>query len=339
MSTEGGLDLDELRASIREVLDAESTSQAVRRAADGDASGRQAIWTRMAGLGWLGLAVDEAHGGLGLGFSELAVLYEETGRRLTPGPLMGTLMAAELIGRAGSAEQQDRWLPGIASGALTAAVVLPQAAGLALDAEGVDLVLAPHGGGFAVLDLADVQLTSRPILDRTRALSQVTVTGQVRDERLLRPSKSVMADLFAHACLALACDAVGGAGASLDGTVEYLKTRVQFDRPIGSFQALKHRAATWKILLEAAIALVGQGVQMLAVGDPERAVWASNAKFYACDAFAEIAGDAIQLHGGIGFTWEHDCHLYLKRAKLSQTLLGGAAEHKDRVARAIFADT
>ena len=136
--------------------------------------------------------------------------------------------------------------------------------------------------------------------------------------------------------MALACDSIGGAEIIFDATVAYLKTRKQFNRLIGSFQALKHRCADLKVLLEVSGTSVEQAVQAMREHS-ELAGLASMAKFYAGDAYAHIAGEAMQLHGGIGFTWEHDCHLYLKRAKLNQALYGGSRWHQDRAARALVA--
>ena len=121
-----------------------------------------------------------------------------------------------------------------------------------------------------------------------------------------------------------------------DNTIEYMKIRQQFGRPIGSFQALKHRVSTLKIGLEAASGLCGYAAEMMDAGDAERAVWASSAKFYACDTYVNVAAEAVQLHGGIGYTWEHECHLYLKRARLNQVLFGTSNEHKDEIAERVF---
>jgi alkylation response protein AidB-like acyl-CoA dehydrogenase len=182
-----------------------------------------------------------------------------------------------------------------------------------------------------------VTVTPRPTMDRTRSLCDVVFDDvEIAPEQVLNVTPAHWGELLDHASVALACDSIGGATHILEKTVEYLRTRVQFNRAIGSFQALKHRCATWKILQEAASALTSNAAQMLAADAEQRASSASSAKFYACDAYAAIAGDAVQLHGGIGFTWEHDCHLFLKRAKLNQVLFGSAIEHRERVARIVL---
>ena len=360
------LNHDELRESIRELLGAESDSHAVRKALDGDARIREQLWAKVAELGWLGLPIQEKFGGLGLSLAEAAIAYEEFGRYLTPAPFMTTLLAAHALSLAGSEEQKSRWLPAIASGQTAASVALPRANGSVkvaplagamrlsgklhhfVDANVADLLLVPIGdsagqSGLAIVDRTSsgVEVVARATIDRTRTLNDVTFKDvEVPAERVLPLSAQHWDDLFDHVSVALACDSIGGAAHILEMTVEYLKTRVQFNRPIGSFQALKHRCASWKILQEAAHALTGNAAKMLAADDAgQRASWASSAKFYACDAYASIAGDAVQLHGGIGFTWEHDCHLFLKRAKLNQMLFGSAAEHQERVAKSVLPST
>jgi alkylation response protein AidB-like acyl-CoA dehydrogenase len=137
--------------------------------------------------------------------------------------------------------------------------------------------------------------------------------------------------LIDHAALALACESNGAAQTIFDKTIEYMKTRTQFDKPIGSFQGLKHRVATHKVKMEASKAATRAAVQHVVTND-EGSKWASIAKFSACDTYEAVAYDAVQLHGGIGYTWEHDCHLFLKRAKLNQQLFGDTQWHRDRTA-------
>lgn len=332
----------ELRESFRELLSAESDSHAVRKMLDGDVELRSNLWAKVAELGWLGLAIEEKHGGLGLSLAEVAIGYEEFGRYLTPVPFMMTTLAAHAVTLAGTEAQKAQWLPRFASGETSAALTFPSRARSAheplqhfVDADRVDVLLLPTDGGLAIVETgaAGLTITPRAAIDRTRSLNDVSCEAvEVAPERILRLTPAHWDELLDHASVALACDSIGGATRILEMTVEYLKTRVQFNRPIGSFQALKHRCATWKILQEAAHALTSNAAQMLAAEPAQRASSASGAKFYTCDAYAAIAGDAVQLHGGIGFTWEHDCHLFLKRAKLNQVLFGSAIEHQERVA-------
>jgi alkylation response protein AidB-like acyl-CoA dehydrogenase len=323
----------------------------------------RALWSELAGLGWLGLSVPEEHGGLGMGFGEEAVLHEELGRHLTRLPVLSTLLAVHAIAAAGTPAQKEELLPAIAEGRIAASIALPfgrHARSLprlapdgtvsgsvphVLYADSVDLVLVPvveADGSLALCrigpDTPGVSVRRDRAIDLTRDLGTVSLDGvKVPAGAWLRPSTQQWSDLVDRAAAALACDSMGGAAHILERTVDYMCTRIQFDRPIGSFQALKHRAASWKILQEAASSLARHAAGLIATGSPARAGTSSQARFYACDAFAAIAGDAVQLHGGIGFTWEHECHLFLKRAKLSQVLFGTSTEHKERAAGHVLA--
>jgi alkylation response protein AidB-like acyl-CoA dehydrogenase len=355
------IDARELRESLRGFLAGEADLRTVRAVLDGDAARGTRLWSRIADLGWLGLAVPAAHGGLGLGFAELSVAYQEFGRALAPVPFFGTTLAAAVLAGAGSERQQAAWLPLIAAGEIRAAVGLPRINGAVggrdtadgcrlrgtlrhvLDAAAADAYLVPvdTGSGAALAwvarDSTGVSLSEHSVIDRTRSLCDIAFSDTVVPaERLLHPTARAWTQALDHAALAIAGDSVGGAGRILEMTVDYLKTRVQFDRPIGSFQALKHRCATWKILLEAATALTASAAEQQDGQRPESTGAASAAKLYGGNAYASIAGDAVQLHGGIGFTWDHDCHLFLKRAKLNQQLFGNAALHRDRVAEEVF---
>ncbi|MHA3791151.1 acyl-CoA dehydrogenase family protein [Sphingomonas sp. YL-JM2C] len=352
---DSGIGLDELREAIRQVLDERLQTQGD---AIPDEDGRpldRDLWRQMAGLGWLALGVAEEHGGLGQGFAHAAVLHEELGRALASVPSLTTLLAADAIALAGSAEQKARWLPAIAAGELMAGIALPppggapapvQADGLIVRdmpfADAVDLFLLPvaaadGGVALALVEAAGASVTRRRTVDLTRSMGEVRVdaaTLAAADRIALDPA--MLDRLRDRAAVALASDAIGGAAAVLERTVDYLCVREQFGRPIGSFQALKHRAASWKVLLEAATALVRHAADAVGTGEADASVLASSAKYYACDVYAATAADAIQLHGGIGFTWEHACHLFLKRAKLNQLLFGSSSLHKDRVAGLAF---
>jgi alkylation response protein AidB-like acyl-CoA dehydrogenase len=355
------LDVEELRGAIRERL-ADGDLQAVRRGGEEGGGFERALWSELGELGWLGLSLPEEYGGLGMGFAEEAVLHEELGRHLTRLPVLPTLLAAHAIASAGTAAQKAELLPPIAEARCAASIALPfgrhprslprvgadgsigGSVAHVLYADSVDMLLLPvveANGAIALCrvrrDAPGVSVRRDPAIDLTRDLGTVTLDRvKPASDAWLRPSPRQWSDLADLAAAALACDAMGAAQHILERTVEYMCTRVQFDRPIGSFQALKHRAASWKILQEAAGALARHAAGLIAGDSPERAAAASEAKFYACDAFAAIAGDAVQLHGGIGFTWEHECHLFLKRAKLSQVLFGTSTEHKERAAERLF---
>jgi alkylation response protein AidB-like acyl-CoA dehydrogenase len=360
--SEPGITTDELRDSIRELLQADGGLGIVRLDPSRAQTTRDDLWRKIASLGWFGLAIGEQHGGLGLGLRELGVLYEELGRFLTPLPVMASLLAADSVAIAGSDAQKSKWLPGFSSGELRATLALPNGAvelprladnhfvsGIVTDvlyADQVQQLFVPvqHSSGRAYLAIVSGSDTGcaiepRPAIDLTRTMAKVSLAGvRVPPERLLPLDEAVWSRILDHASLALACDSVGGAARILEDTVAYLGTRRQFDRPIGSFQALKHRVATWKIQVEGISALTRHCADLSAQGGTERSALSSSAKASATEVYMAVAGDAVQLHGGIGFTWEHECHLFLKRAKLNAMLFGSVIQHKDRAADFAFAD-
>jgi alkylation response protein AidB-like acyl-CoA dehydrogenase len=317
----------------------------------------------MASLGWFGLAISEEFGGLGLTYRHLSVLYEELGRSLTSLPVMTTLLVADAIASAGSEPQKRHWLNALAAGAIRASMVLPtssvplprlgddhRASGTLqelLYGESADELLIPFQGANGTLffglispDSPGVRIDPRQVIDLSRTMSDVTLDRVIVErDRLFPVDQSTWTRLLDHASLAIACDAIGGAARILEDTVAYLGERRQFDRPIGSFQALKHRVASWKIEAEAITALTRHCAGLIEDCDASRSAMVSAAKVAATDTYVKIAGDAVQLHGGIGFTWEHECHLFLKRARLNSVLFGGPMQHKDRAARFAFGET
>lgn len=333
------IDLAELRTGIRDVLDAEASSECIHRHYDGDAR-IAADLRRIAGeLGWSALGVPERFGGLGLGLRGLAVLYEELGRGPAPLPLLSTMVVADVLARSGSADLQARWLPALADGGTFAALACDGRATFAdgqlsgrfehvVDAVGAALLLIPAGDGYALVeaDQPGVTITPLPAVDRTRTLAAIALTDATG------ATIAVDAEALAtHAALGVAADCIGGAAAVLAKTIEYLKVRVQFGKPIGSFQALKHRIADHHLALELAQSLMTTAIAAQDDGANGHAL-AALARVTAAESYAAIADDAVQLHGGIGFTWEHDCHLYLKRARMNEMLYGNAERHLDRAA-------
>jgi alkylation response protein AidB-like acyl-CoA dehydrogenase len=355
--SDDAISVAELRESIHDVLSVESDLGLVR-AADPirNDSALDELWKKLATLGWFGLAIPEQYGGLGLGLPHLVLLYEELGQFLTPLPVMTTLVVADSIAKAANDEQKLRWLAPLAAGQIRASVALPTAAvrlpqlgddltisGMVSDvlhAERVDEFLLPvqHASGKLHLAMisrteAGVEINPRPVIDLTRTLADVRLSAvEITGDRLLPLDERIWTDILDHVCVAIASDAVGGATRILADTVTYLRERRQFDRPIGAFQALKHRVATWKIQLEGITALTRHCAELIAERDPRRSGLASAAKASATETYVKVAGDAVQLHGGIGFTWEHECHLFLKRAVLDAALFGGAIQHRDRAA-------
>jgi len=298
-------------------------------------------WDRLTGeLGLTGLAVPECYGGAGAGLAEVAVAVEETGRVLLPAPYLSTALAGAVLSEGGEAPG-DRgvaeFLPGIASGALRAAFVLGgsvtasrgRLTGVAhhvLDGAEADLFVVRAGDMLFAVRASDTVVTPAGTLDQTRSQAAVEFRG---------------APAFAAGCAAeraedllrvmLAVESAGAAAHCLDVTVGYLKTRVQFGRPIGAFQALRHRCADLAVEVASARATAYAAVRAAAspagtASSAELAVLGPLAKRHCVDVFWHAAAEMIQLHGGIGFTWEHEAHRYLKRAKTSQLLHGTPAE-------------
>ena len=353
-----------LRADIRRVFDNESPPRAVLRHCEESEGKLERLWKIAGSLGWLALSLPERCGGLNLGLDSLVVLYEEAGRALAPIPLLPTLLAAEVIARNGSDAQRERWLGVIASAEVSAAVSTPQPLGpvtvrvledggsifLTGTAEGVldgadaDLVLILAAGPdgiptrIAVEPHADgVEVVRNVTWDRTRSLATMTFAGtRLSADRLLPVSGASEEALASHAALGIAADAIGGSEAILAATIDYMKARQQFGRAIGSFQALKHRVANHKVALVADTALVASAASLAARGDGLAEAEVAGAKAQACSNYVELSRDAIQLHGGVGFTAEIACHLYLKRARLNEALFGSASWHLGRITRHIM---
>lgn len=359
--TQSGMDLEALRDGVRGVLLELATHERVAAFTDAQGVLDPTLWGAASDLGWLALSAPEDHGGLGLGPCELAVVYEELGRAVAPLPVLGSSLVVEALKQGGDSDQQAVWTPRLASGklvgstsALTPAGLTPTltltsdgAGGWVLDgvaddlldgaAAGVLLLLAQDGEArrWVLVEPAvdGVIVEKIELIDRTRHLGRaifdkVALPG---DRRLAGSVTGIAEALIAHAALALAGDAMGGAGAILEITLDYLKTRHQFGKPIGSFQALKHRCADHKIALVAAHSLVAEAVAKAAAGTPDAHRYALSAKALACEVYVRISEDAVQLHGGIGYTWEHACHLYLKRAQLNEQLFGGPTVWLDAV--------
>ncbi|MFL5843510.1 MAG: acyl-CoA dehydrogenase family protein [Solirubrobacteraceae bacterium] len=365
MSTAEAIDFrDELRSTARAFLARHCPPATVR--AIGDGADGSSLRAEIAALGWLGVEVPEAHGGLGAGAPELMVLLEECGRALVPVPVLAP--AALGVGALLAAPEplQAEWLPRLAAGdaVVTAAlggpdgvpgtlgvsaradgerVVLSGVSGFVCDlpvADAVVVAAAEEGGGIGLflVPAGTPGVTVEPLRvhDRTRSLGRLVLGGVAvaREQRV--GSRAVAELLVDRGALAVAAESVGGADRVLEITLEHLRAREQFGRPLGSFQALKHRCADMFLALTAARSAVEHAASVLhqPVG---RAAAVSIAKSCAAEAYAHIASEGVQMHGGIGFTWEHDMHLHLKRAKLGEALFGDADWHRDRIDRLIWA--
>jgi alkylation response protein AidB-like acyl-CoA dehydrogenase len=362
---------DELRDGVRAMLARECPMSLVREVVEKGTT-PDALWSQMVELGWPALTVPEPAGGLGMGTVELAVVVEELGRVLAPGPFVATATQfAPVVAEAGSPEQQERFLGGIAAGELTGTLGLVEESG-SIDAGHVITTATPDGDGFVldgakemvveastadeiaviartpgthgddgvgvfVVSRADVRLDPVDALDATRPLARVALDG-VRigaDRALGEPGPATAAAVrraVEVATTALAVETVGAAQAIFDITLAYAKQREQFGAPIGSFQAIKHKFADMLVALERARATSYFAALTIAEDDGRRALATSTAKAAAGDCAALLAKEGIQIHGGIGYTWEHDMHLYVRRVKSSSLLFGNAAQHRARVA-------
>jgi acyl-CoA dehydrogenase len=300
-------------------------------------------WKRLSGeLGLTGLAVPSRYGGAGATLAEVAVAVEETGRVLLPLPYLSTALAGAVLSEgAGSGAATAEFLPGIAAGELRAAFVLTgdiavadgRISGVArhvLDGAEADIFLVRAGtnGALHAVRATDAAVTPVGTLDQTRSQAKVE----------FRDSPAVAVGIGAGSAeellrVMLAVESVGAASRCLEVTVAYLKTRVQFGRPIGSFQALRHRCADLAVEVASARATARAAVHAAVASPDQLPVLAPLAKRHCVDVFWHVAAEMIQLHGGIGFTWEHEAHRYLKRAKTSQLLHGTPAELRRLVAR------
>ncbi|HVR38701.1 MAG TPA: acyl-CoA dehydrogenase family protein [Thermoanaerobaculia bacterium] len=313
-----------LKQSAREFLARECKPERVRAAIATDTADDRELFAAAAEQGWTALIIPETYGGLGLGSVDLAVVAEEMGRACMPGPLFATIFASAAIMSAGTEEQKRRWLEPIAAGEMRATVALGNE--FVLDAGVADLILRFTSDGIEEIENANPQRT--PSMDETRklyswsvsAMPPLSVTRQRPKAAAWPPhSKDI-------AIVALCAEMVGGMQWVLDTTVEYAKTRQQFGRVIGSFQAVQHMCADMLLLTESARSATYNAAWSLKPLD------VSIAKAYCSDAYREVCNRGIQVHGGIGFTWEHDLQLYFKRAKASETLFGDATFHRERIA-------
>ena len=286
-----------------------------------------AIWNEMRELGWAGIFIDEDHEGQGLGMVELMILMEEMGYSLAPSPFFSNAAAGLLIQHAGSDEQRRKWLPGIASGEATgtAGVLANGRAPLVPDAEDAAVIVLVDGDSATLVERSAADVERVDTIDSTRKFAAVSADG---GEALEGDVQSGLDRVAA----ALAGELTGVAQRTMEMAVDYAKERKQFDRPIGAYQAVSHRCAQMLMETESARALTYFAAYAADSEPDELSLAASAAKAYASDAGWRVSAAALQVHGGIGFTWEHDLHFFLKRAKTDAHLFGTAREHRDRVA-------
>jgi alkylation response protein AidB-like acyl-CoA dehydrogenase len=317
----------------------------------------------MADLGWMALPFPAAYGGIDQGFISLTIVLAEMGRVVSPGPYLSTvLLAGNAILEAGSEAQRKELLPPIAAGELIATLALQD--GPHWDDAAIETEATPSGSGFAlrgtkrfVTDAASaerfvvaarsaegpalfvteagnpgVEVRPATIVDGTRRVADLTFDGAAA-EMLGEPGWDAVQRVLDRAAAGLAAEMLGGAERVLELATAYAKDRVQFGRPIGSFQAVKHKAADMLLDVESLRSAVYYAAWALERDHPDASLAASMAKAYASDAGPRVAAAGIQIHGGIGFTWEHDMHLYFKRMKASEIAFGDASWHRERIAQ------
>lgn len=292
-----------------------------------------ALWDELRDLGWPGIAVAEELGGQGLGLVELALLAEQLGYACAPTPFLGTTLAALAIERAGSDEQRARWLPGLASGETLGALALADVPALVPDAAPDRLlVLASRETGEVVLH-ASGAIEAVEAIDPRRAHGRVVAATGAGEPLLGDPSPALDC-----AAVVVAAELVGLCRRALETTLAYVKDRRQFGVPVGSFQAVQHVAAQMLRDVEGASAATYYAA-WTAGAEPERLpAAAAMAKAAASDAGRSVTAAAIQLHGGIGFTWEAELHWLFKRAQLDAVHLGGAGHHRTRITQLAAAE-
>jgi alkylation response protein AidB-like acyl-CoA dehydrogenase len=365
---------EELRREARAFLAKESPIARVRKLMESEDGEDPALWRKLVENGWTALGIPEAYGGFG-SFLDLVVVLEEAGRHLLPGPFFSTMaLAVPALLEAGSETQKKEVLGAIAAGEARATLALTEPSGR-WDAEGVELAASRQGDGWKLdgvklfvpdAGVADwtvvaarghgggeegvtlflvrgrpegLRVTPMKTLDRTRRWYEVRFDG------VTLPAGAVMGQpdqgweplrrALEWAAAALCAEMVGGAAQVLETSVDYAKTRQQFGKPIGIYQAVSHKLADMLLETESARSATYYAAWAVDADAPDRSLAVSMAKAYVSDAYRRAAGNGIQVHGGIGFTWEHDMHLYFKRAKASEVTLGDATYHRELVAQAL----
>jgi alkylation response protein AidB-like acyl-CoA dehydrogenase len=353
-----------LKNAARSFLEEHARPATVRLLWEDGRGDSASLWKDMAQLGWLGLSLPESAGGSGLGMVETAIVLEEMGRAALPSPYWPTVLAASLIGDLGGDAQQKRWLPAVAAGDARATVALLDAdldwnpdatttrAETAADgfrlhgvkrwvpwAHIADVMVVPartpDGLTLFLVDPSTAGLTLAPVqgMDYGMRWTHVTLDGVRATETLGAPGAAgpALDGALRRGAIGAAAEMLGAARRCLDMAVEYAKVREQFGQPIGSFQAIRHKCAEMLLEVENSHSAVYYAAWAADAGADDAALAASVAKAYVGDASRKVCGEAIQVHGGIGFTWEYDLHLYFKRAKALEAMYGDADHHRELI--------
>ncbi len=360
-----------LRRTARDFLAEHAPMRLAREVMEGEPSPAAELWSKLARLGWMGLALPETFGGAGLGLLELSLVTEELGRVLAPVPFLPTAIVAMAIAELGDAAVHERWLPRFAAGEVRATLALSEERGD--EPEGIALRAEPVAGGFelsgeklfvpdasaaellAVLartggrgerglglflvprDAPRLEMVAMRSMDPLRPLHRARFDGVRVDAGALLgrdPDAWPRIERVFDRARALVCaEMVGGAEQCLDAAVAYARDRIQFGRPIGANQAIRHRCADMLLRVELARSVTAHAAWSASVGAPDAALAVAMAKSTVGDWYHYLAAENIQIHGGVGFTWEYDCHLYYKRARSDEIWLGDGGYHRERVAR------
>jgi alkylation response protein AidB-like acyl-CoA dehydrogenase len=341
-------DQEALRDGARELLDGLAVSGSVRAVVERGGGTDTPLWAAMLEQGWTGVALPEAQGGLGLGTVEVTVLLEEVGRHAAPVPFAPTVLALDALAAAGEDRRVDAVLRGDERACVAwspradAVTAKPHGAAWTLQGRPAPTLYAPSatvavavavaddGPALFAVELGeDHRVPAEPAMDRTRELGWL----RFDDAPATRLGGADAVDAVVdRGATYTAAEMLGGADRVLAMAVEYAKERVQFGRPIGSFQAVKHRCADMLVDVEGMRSSVYWAAWCIGADDADRSVAASTAKIWGADASKRVMASGLQVHGGIGFTWEHDLHLFMKRAQLDQLTFGDAAFHRERLA-------
>ena len=358
--------------SARELFAAECPPAAVREMIERGEPYSESLWKKLVEQGWTGLILPEQYGGTGLGTVEMAIAFEEMGRALVPGPFLSTVaLSGSLIEKACSTPYRTKLLGAISEGKSKATVALledsaswnldavalratPTAGGVKLNGKKLFvsdaavsnvIITAARQGSDIVLAFVDsaspgISTKAMPGLDQTRLLYEVkfdNVTVAADDVTSdAAAARAALEHALDVASLAVSAEMVGGMQWILETTVEYAKTRKQFGKPIGAFQSVQHHCANILLMTESARSAVYYAAWLMNDRPDEAALAVSVAKAYASDSYREVGNLGIQVHGGVGFTWDENLHFYYKRAKASELMFGDATFHRERIARLLI---
>ena len=333
-----------LRDAATDLLSGRADPKRVRAVVEAGGGWDRDLWNDLCAQGWPGIAVPESAGGIGLGWVEAAVLIEAVGAFVAPAPVLGQMVALDALVQA---DCSSPWVEPLVAGASVAAVAFrPLRAsrtddGWALSGQTEPVPFAPSadvavvraraddGERLFLVELGGIRPAAVPAMDRTRELGRIVADGAPAVEL---GGPDAVRDHLDRGAVAYSAELLGASARCLDDTVVYARERVQFGRPIGSFQAIKHRCADMLVDVEAMRSTAWWAAWCLSVGDDETSIAASTAKAWCSDAADRVLASTLQVHGGIGFTWECDVHLYLKRVQLDRVSFGNAAFHRDRLA-------